>query len=134
MRFLRLPLIFVVVAMGLAAVGRPSVTTAERSSAKPCTTFTGPRFADASDPSMHGTKYQIYTHKYSCSEALSYVRKLVTHKVYKKYGVDVYVNGGPKGWTCTANPSTRGLAWRGQCAQNPLSRGPNFNWAGMGVV
>ncbi len=81
---------------------------------------------------IHGTKYIVVVSHYSCSSAASYVRKLVKQKVFKKYGIYASVKGGPKGWSCTANRSTTGLAYSGLCP-NPSGSGEYFQWAGQGL-
>lgn len=132
MRLRRLPLLLFVVATGLTATSGPTATAAPVQAGRPCATFTGPAWLDPISPSFHGKKYTVYVHKYVCKRALSYVRKLVTHKVYEVYGNRVGVSGGPRGWKCTASVSKTGLAYSGQCSnQTDPVTGPYFSWAGL---
>ena len=129
MRLLPLPAILFVVATGMAAAGRPAVTAAATSPVKSCGTITGPNWKDPVSPSFRGNKYDVRERQYSCSRAVSYVRKLVTER--PTGNPRVQLAGGPAGWRCVGNPSTTGLAYQGTCTpKNQPVGGPWINWSG----
>ena len=133
MRFVRFPILFLaaISLMKAGGSGQPLDRVAAATAIKPCATISGPNWVDPTTK-IHGKKYIVVVSHYSCSSAVSYARKLVKQKVLKKYGIYAIVKGGPKGWSCTANRSTTGLAYSGLCT-GPSGSGEYFQWAGQGL-
>jgi hypothetical protein len=130
MRFLRFSALLLITALALpAAMGPTTAATAEpvqRTFSGLCPILTGHQWVLPYAPYTKGTKYDVHVIKYSCAQADSYIRVLVTHKVHGTF--PALVDGGPKGWRCTASRSKTGLAYTGNCSKTLGFTGPSFQW------
>ena len=80
-----------------------------------------------------GHKYGVTTVGVSCAKAKKYAKKLSRVKLPgKKFGHNYPLAGGPKGYTCGANPDANGKVLAGSCQIGPLTSVSKhvFSWGG----
>ena len=82
---------------------------------------------------VSGNKYGVTAVGVSCAIAKKYAVKLSSAKLAgKKYGHSYPLAGGPKGYTCHANPDANGKVLAGSCQIGPLTAVSKhvFSWGG----
>ncbi len=80
-----------------------------------------------------GTKYGVTAFGVSCAVAKQYAIKLSSTKLPGKLvGHSFPITGGPKGYTCSANPDANGKLLAGSCQIGPKSAVSKhgFSWGG----
>jgi hypothetical protein len=82
---------------------------------------------------MTGRKYGVTANGVSCALARHYAVKLSSAKLAGKIAGHSYpLAGGPKGYTCHANPDANGKLLAGSCQVGPLTAVSKhvFSWGG----
>ncbi len=82
---------------------------------------------------ISGNKYGVIANGVSCAVAKKYAIKLSGTKLAGKVvGHSYPINGGPKGFTCSANPDANGKLLAGSCQVGPKSAVSHqaFSWGG----
>jgi hypothetical protein len=82
---------------------------------------------------MSGSKYGVTANGVSCAIAKTYAVKLSSAKLAGKIPGHSYpLAGGPKGYTCHANPDANGKLLAGTCQIGPLTAVSKhaFSWGG----
>ena len=80
-----------------------------------------------------GNKYGVTANGVSCAIARKYAVKLSSAKLAGKvFGHSYPLAGGPKGYTCHANPDANGKLLAGSCQIGPLTAVSHhvFSWGG----
>ncbi len=80
-----------------------------------------------------GNKYGVTANGVSCAVAKQYAIKLSSTKLAGKVPGHSYpITGGPKGYTCHANPDANGKLLAGTCQVGPLTAVSHhvFSWGG----
>ncbi len=82
---------------------------------------------------ISGNKYGVTANGVSCAVAKRYAIKLSSKKLAGKVPGHSYpITGGPKGYTCYANPDANGKLLAGSCQIGPLTAVSHhaFSWGG----
>ena len=82
---------------------------------------------------LTGSKYGVTANGVSCAIAKKYAVKLSSAKLAGKLAGHSYpLAGGPKGYTCHANPDANGKVLAGSCQVGPLTAVSKhvFSWGG----
>ena len=82
---------------------------------------------------IKGNKYGVLANGVSCAVAKQYAIKLSSTKLAGKVPGHSYpITGGPKGYTCSANPDANGKLLAGSCQIGPLTAVSHhaFSWGG----
>ena len=127
--FLALLLVAVVGCLATSAIA-----AGEHSSITSCGNVIGAKWVfPHTGGKVTGNKYGVTANGVSCAIAKQYAVKLSSVKLAgKTFGHSYPLAGGPKGYTCHANPDANGKVLAGSCQIGPLTAVSKhvFSWGG----
>lgn len=100
-----------------------AVAAGERADFSVCGNVVGAKWVfPNSGGKISGNKYGVTANGVSCAIAKKYAIKLSSAKLAGKVAGHTYpLAGGPKGYTCYANPDANGKVLAGSCQIGPLT-------------